>query len=165
MSSWVLYDETLVSLNTFENVRFLNRPFTNVCPLFISLGIFLLGVGRLPPRIPTICKLFEEVCGDIGRRLSRTSITTHTDSVEGYSAALPYRKRRFFNRGRGARLCHCGGRCLSHVIILLCSCLTNNGSRRIESCSYHPVQTHLVDLQAGARRSLNRMSMREVSYL
>ena len=37
VSGWVLYDQALVSLNGLEDIGFLNRPFTNICPFLGSL--------------------------------------------------------------------------------------------------------------------------------
>ena len=67
MSCWVLYNQTLVLLNTLQDVGLLNGPLADVCPLFGGFGIFFLCMGGFPPRVPIICELFEEVGFDIGR--------------------------------------------------------------------------------------------------
>ena len=67
MSCRVLYNETIILLNGLKDMGFLDGPLADVCPFFGSLGIFFLCVRRLPPCIPVICKLLEEVCFDVGR--------------------------------------------------------------------------------------------------
>lgn len=66
VSSSVLHDQTLVALNTLEDGGLLDCPFTDVSPLILGLGI-LLCVGRLPPRIPAVCELFQEGSFEVGR--------------------------------------------------------------------------------------------------
>ena len=70
MSSSVLDYQTLITLHSLEDGWLLDGPFADVCPLLILfLGTFgvLLGVGRLPSGLPVICKLFNEVCLQLGR--------------------------------------------------------------------------------------------------
>jgi hypothetical protein len=66
--SSVLYDKTLVALNALEDVRFLYGPLPNIGPFLILarvLGI-LLRMGWLPPGVPVICKLLNEIGFDGG---------------------------------------------------------------------------------------------------
>jgi hypothetical protein len=65
MSCRILYDETFVPFNSFEDMRFLNRPSADICPLFLRLRVLFLGMRRSPPRVPVICELFKERCFDI----------------------------------------------------------------------------------------------------
>ena len=67
MSRWVLYNQTLVMLDSLEDMGLLNRPLANICPFFGSLGVFFLRVRGFPACVPIICELFEELCFDIGR--------------------------------------------------------------------------------------------------
>jgi hypothetical protein len=63
----VLHDQTLVALDTFEDRWLLNCPFTNISPLLIFLGVVLLRMRRLPPRLPVIRELLEERSLEGGR--------------------------------------------------------------------------------------------------
>ncbi len=74
MSCRVFHDKTLVTLNAFEYVGFLNGPFANVRPFFVGLGVFLLRVRGLPPGLPVVCELFDEIRFDVCGWLSRLSI-------------------------------------------------------------------------------------------
>ena len=65
MSCWVLYNQSLVSLNPLQDSGFFDRPLSNVCPLLISLRVFLLCMRWLPSRFPIIGELFKEGCFDI----------------------------------------------------------------------------------------------------
>lgn len=67
VSCWILHNQALVLLNGLEDIRLLNGPLADVCPFFGSLGILFLCVRGLPPFVPVICELFEEVCFDVGR--------------------------------------------------------------------------------------------------
>ena len=67
MSGWVLYDQTLILLDSLEDMGLLNRPLADICPFFGSLRVFLFRMGGFPACFPVICELFEEVCFDIGR--------------------------------------------------------------------------------------------------
>ena len=67
VSCWVLHNQTLILLNSFEDMGLLNGPLADVCPFLGCLRIFFLGVGRFPPLFPVVCELFEEVCFDVGR--------------------------------------------------------------------------------------------------
>ena len=67
MSRRVLYDQTLVMLDSLEDMGLFNRPFADICPFFGSLRIFFLRVGGFPACVPVIRKLFEELCFDVGR--------------------------------------------------------------------------------------------------
>ena len=67
MSGWVLYDQTLILLNSLEDMRLLNRPLADICPFFGSLRVFLLRMRGFPACFPVVCELFEEICFDIGR--------------------------------------------------------------------------------------------------
>jgi hypothetical protein len=62
VSSGVLENKTLVTLDTREDGGLFNRPLANVGPVFIALGVFLLCVGDLPSRIPVVGELFEKGC-------------------------------------------------------------------------------------------------------
>ena len=73
MGCWILYDKTLISLDALEDVGLLDSPFAYVCPFFIGLRVFFLGMGSLPPRLPIICELLEEVRLDVFRGLFRVS--------------------------------------------------------------------------------------------
>lgn len=70
VSSFVLEDKTLVSLNTTEDTWLLDGPGTDVSPLLFSS--LLLGVRGLPSRLPVVGELLEEVCLERGglRRVS-----------------------------------------------------------------------------------------------
>lgn len=61
VGSLVLDDKTLVALNALVDVRLLDRPLANVGPLLILLALqVLLGMGRLPPRLPVVGELLKE---------------------------------------------------------------------------------------------------------
>ena len=78
MGSWVLHDQTLITSNAWQDGRLFNRPLANVCPIFIALGVLLLGVRGLPSRIPVFGKLFEEGSFEVGG-LDRVSVITKID--------------------------------------------------------------------------------------
>lgn len=63
----VLYNETLVSVDTLEDSGFLNGPFTDVGPVLFRLGVILLRMGWRPPRFPIIGELLEERSFEGGR--------------------------------------------------------------------------------------------------
>jgi hypothetical protein len=48
VGSGVLYDQTLVTIDTLEDGGLLDSPFANVGPIILRL-VVLLRVGRLPP--------------------------------------------------------------------------------------------------------------------
>lgn len=61
VSSRVLHNEALVALHPLVHMRLFNRPFSNVGPFFLRTSCVLLCVGGLPPGIPAIGELFDEV--------------------------------------------------------------------------------------------------------
>jgi hypothetical protein len=67
VSGRVLDDQTLVTLDTLEDGRLLDRPFTNVGPVLFRLGVILLCVGALPPGLPVVGELLEEGSLQSGR--------------------------------------------------------------------------------------------------
>jgi hypothetical protein len=48
VGSGVLYNQTLVTIDTLEDGGLLDSPFANVGPIILRL-VVLLRVGRLPP--------------------------------------------------------------------------------------------------------------------
>lgn len=58
VSSLVLEHKTLITLEALEDGGLLDLPVANVLPLL--LGVLLLCVRCLPPRIPAVCELFHE---------------------------------------------------------------------------------------------------------
>lgn len=72
VSGGVLDDKTLVALNSLVLVGLLNSPLANVGPFLFLLSLVgaasvLLGVRRLPSRLPVIGELLQEVRLDGGR--------------------------------------------------------------------------------------------------
>jgi hypothetical protein len=63
VSSCVLDDQALVTLHALEDMGLLYRPFSNICPLlFLSRALrVLLGMGWLPPFLPVVCELLDEI--------------------------------------------------------------------------------------------------------
>ena len=60
VSSLVLHDETLVTLDTLQDGGLLNGPVTDIRP-FLIVGLdVLLGVRGLPPGLPVVCELLKE---------------------------------------------------------------------------------------------------------
>jgi hypothetical protein len=60
MGSWVLEDEAFVALHARVDSGLLYRPFSNVRPVFFTLGVLLLRMRNLPSCLPVISELFEE---------------------------------------------------------------------------------------------------------
>lgn len=60
VSSGVLHDQTLVTIDTLQDSRLLNGPFTNVSPFILGLSVILLRVRRLPPSLPVVGELLKE---------------------------------------------------------------------------------------------------------
>ncbi len=60
MGSLVFDDQTLVAHHARHDGRFLNRPGTDVRPLFIVSLDVLLCVRGLPSSLPIVCELFQE---------------------------------------------------------------------------------------------------------
>jgi hypothetical protein len=98
VGSDVLDDEALVALNALEDSGFLHRPFADVGPVLIRLGIFLLSVGGSPSLLPVICELFQEGSLDVGGLPSRGSaiVNIMTSSEELFTN----REKRSLNNGR-----------------------------------------------------------------
>ena len=63
MSGFVLEHETLVAGHSFENGWLFDVPGSDVLPFF--LGVFLFGMGSLPPIGPAFSELLEERCFEI----------------------------------------------------------------------------------------------------
>jgi hypothetical protein len=63
MGCGVLDNETFVTLHTLEDSRLLNCPLSNVRPFLVLVGTLrvLCGMGRLPPGLPVICELLQEI--------------------------------------------------------------------------------------------------------
>lgn len=64
MSSGVLDNKALVSIDAFVLSRLFDSPLADICPFFFGLvrtSHILLGVGRLPSLIPIIGELLKEV--------------------------------------------------------------------------------------------------------
>lgn len=60
MRGGILQHQTLVAFDTLEDSRLLNRPFSDVGPVFVRGGILLLGVGRGPALLPVVGELLQE---------------------------------------------------------------------------------------------------------
>lgn len=62
VSGRVLDNQALVTFHALEDVRLLNSPLANIGPLLILIRVLcvLLGVGRLPSRLPVIGELLKE---------------------------------------------------------------------------------------------------------
>ena len=58
MGSRILDDQSFVANNTGKDSRLFDRPFTNVGPVFVTLGVFLLRMRRSPSQIPVVGELF-----------------------------------------------------------------------------------------------------------
>ena len=68
MSGRVLDNETLITLHALVDDGLLNGPLADVSPLLLGIGAgLLLGVGRLPARVPVIGELLEEGSLELGR--------------------------------------------------------------------------------------------------
>ena len=69
MGCSILYNQALVTLNALVDIGFFDIPFANICPFLIFIRAFrvFFGVGWLPSGLPVICKLFNEVCLQLGR--------------------------------------------------------------------------------------------------
>ena len=64
VSGGVLDNKTLIALDTFDLERLLDRPLADVSPflrVFVGAGHVLLRMGRLPPGLPVIGELLEEI--------------------------------------------------------------------------------------------------------
>ena len=48
VSSRVFDNQAFVAWNARKNLRLFNRPFSNVCPVLISLGVLLLSMRWCP---------------------------------------------------------------------------------------------------------------------
>jgi hypothetical protein len=59
VGSGVLYDQTLVAIDTLEDRGLLDSPFADVGPVILRL-VVLLCVGGLPARLPVVRKLLQE---------------------------------------------------------------------------------------------------------
>jgi hypothetical protein len=44
VSSWVLEHQTLIAGDAWENLRLFDSPLSNIGPIFITLGVFLLRI-------------------------------------------------------------------------------------------------------------------------
>lgn len=59
MSSLVLDDQALVTLDALEDGRLFDRPVADIGPLLLcGLVVLLLGVRGLPPCLPVVSELF-----------------------------------------------------------------------------------------------------------
>ena len=67
VGSWIFHHETFVALDPFQNRGLFHGPFADVCPFLGRFGIFLLGRGSLPPRLPAVRELLVEGSCDLGR--------------------------------------------------------------------------------------------------
>lgn len=66
MCSRVLDDQPFVTLDAFQNGRLFYSPFTDVGPVFICFGIFLLSMRGRPSRVPVVCELFKKSGFEVG---------------------------------------------------------------------------------------------------
>lgn len=57
VGSGILQHQALVALDTLENGRLLNRPLSNVDPVLIGSGVFLLGMRWGPSLFPVVGEL------------------------------------------------------------------------------------------------------------
>lgn len=69
VSSLVLDHKTLLALHSLEDIRLLNSPLANICPLLIGAGRLFLGMGGLPSLLPAIGELLDECIGFQSSRL------------------------------------------------------------------------------------------------
>lgn len=60
VSGGVLDHQTLVALNALQHGGLLDRPFTDVGPILLRLGILLLRVGGSPSGVPVVRELLQE---------------------------------------------------------------------------------------------------------
>jgi hypothetical protein len=60
VSSRILDNKTLVTLDTLEDGRLLDGPLANVGPILIGFGVLLLGVRGSPTFLPVISELLKE---------------------------------------------------------------------------------------------------------
>lgn len=91
MGCRVLYNKPLITLNAFQDMGFLNGPFANVRPFFVGLGIFFLCMRGLPPGLPLIRELFDEICFDPCGRLQESLI--HAFNLRSIMAFAGARKK------------------------------------------------------------------------
>jgi hypothetical protein len=64
VSGRVLDNKSLVTVDTLIRDRLLNSPLANICPFLLFLvraSRVLLGSGWLPPLVPTVGELLEEI--------------------------------------------------------------------------------------------------------
>jgi hypothetical protein len=94
----ILNNQTLVSVNTLVDGRFLNGPFADISPILLRLGVFLLGVRRSPPRFPVVRELFQEGSFKAGR-LKRLKSANKGHTEDKYDRTN--RESRSFNDRRG----------------------------------------------------------------
>jgi hypothetical protein len=67
VSGGVLYNKTLVAVNSLVLDGLLNCPLADVCPLLLRAGRVLLCVRGLPSLVPVVGELFKEVSLDVCR--------------------------------------------------------------------------------------------------
>jgi len=60
VGSRVLHNETLVALHSLQDGRLFDRPFTNVGPFLVRLGVLLLSMRWSPPGFPVVGELLKE---------------------------------------------------------------------------------------------------------
>jgi hypothetical protein len=73
----VLDHKTLVAINTLQDSRLFNGPFTNVSPFVVGLGVILLRSGSLPPRLPVVGELLQEGSLEGGGLTKKKTISTY----------------------------------------------------------------------------------------
>jgi hypothetical protein len=103
VGSLVLDDQALVALNALQFSWLLNGPVANVGPFLLGGGVllfFFLGMGRLPPRVPVVCELFQEGGLQVGR------LETKGERAENGVTATnsTYSEGRLGHSGRSGRL-------------------------------------------------------------
>lgn len=70
VGSCVLHNQTGIAFHALVDSGLLDGPLADVGPLLFVIGgaLRILGcVGRLPPRVPALAELLEEVALDGGR--------------------------------------------------------------------------------------------------
>lgn len=88
VGSLVLENKTLVALDGAEDSGLLDRPGADVGPFL--LGALLLGVRRLPSRVPVVGELLEE--GSLERRGLGRGVTGLEDSGPSEGLVSTYSK-------------------------------------------------------------------------
>ena len=58
MRGCVLHDQPLVTCDSGKDSWLFHRPFADIGPVLVTLGVLLFGMRRSPSRVPIVGELF-----------------------------------------------------------------------------------------------------------